>query len=137
MTTEAKSLVSPDMRELQIHIHEHVTPLRERVSRVEGIIEGHSRELAEVRVAINALKEKVDENRYEILSAIAARHVGILERFQEHESMEFQKHDALDSSIRDAKTEMTNLRNWVIGIGVGIGSVFALFEFITRIHVGG
>jgi chromosome segregation ATPase len=85
-------------KDIQIHIHEHVGPLRERVGRIEGKLEFTDRQLTSMQSSIDHLGERLDE---------------VIE----------------SGSILGRKLD--NLKNWVVGIGMGAAFVAAGIEFLT------
>ncbi len=61
-----------DPRDLQIHIHEHVGPLRERVGKIEGKMEVHDRELTMLRQGLDGLRDRIDGVKGAMLGALEA-----------------------------------------------------------------
>lgn len=99
-------------KDIQIHIHEHVGPIRERVGRIEGRLEVSEREISNLRQSIITLQEKVDQTKDEIL-----------EVFRLHETGEWKRYDEIHTGVQ-------NIRNWLLGIAGGGAAVWVVLQFL-------
>lgn len=55
---------------IQVHIHEHITPVRERISRLEGRLDVDEKEIGMLREGLEVLRERIDDTKTEVLQAI-------------------------------------------------------------------
>ena len=101
-------------KDIQIHIHEHVGPLREKVSRIEGRLDVNEREITLLRQGLNSLRE-----------SISATKDTIINKFQQHEEEEWERYSRVESSVQ-------SLRNWIIGITTGAGALWLILEFLVK-----
>ena len=101
-------------KDIQIHIHEHVGPIRERLGRIEGRLDVNEREITLLRQGLDGLRD-----------SITATKETILDTFAEHEEGEWKRYATMESSIQ-------NLRNWIVGITMGAAAVWALLEFLIK-----
>jgi hypothetical protein len=106
-------------KDIQIHIHEHVGPLRERVGRLEGWKEYTDRELQGLKASIESLEVTVEDIKNQIL-----------DKFSSHEVGEWQRYDTIQNKVIE-------LRNWLLGIAGGLSAAWVLYEFVSKIHGGG
>lgn len=110
-----------DDRDVQIHIHEHVGPLRERVGKLEGRLEVHDRELTMLRQGLDGLRDRIDSARQAMLDALESHTTDEIKRFQEISD---------NGAAMNAKLDA--LKNWILAIGIGAAAVFAILEFLVR-----
>jgi len=111
-----------DPRDVQIHIHEHVGPLRERVGKIEGQMQVHDRELSLLRAGLDGLRDRVDGAKDAMLRALETHTIDEIARYQN-----------ITEGIEGNKSKLDSLRNWMVGIGIGAGTIFGIFEFMARI----
>ncbi len=118
-------------KDVQIHIHEHVGPLRERVSKLEGRLDVHDRELSLLRQGLDSLRDRIDQTREAVLDAIST-----------HAANEVGKHDAVDKRISclaeaaaETKEQIRSVKAWIVGIGLGAGSVIAALTLLEKFGV--
>lgn len=112
----------PDPRDIQIHIHEHITPLRERVGKIEGQMQVHDRELGLLRQGLDSLRDRIDGVRESVLVALDT-----------HTADEIGRFESLQIGMETNRGKLDALKGWMIGIGVGLGGLFAVFEFLARV----
>lgn len=106
-----------DPRDVQIHIHEHVGPLRERVGRIEGQMEVHDRELSLLRQGLESLRGRIDEARNAMIAALEV-----------HAADEMKRYETISTCVNQLNSKM----NWIIGVGVGLGVFMAILELLIR-----
>lgn len=99
-------------KDIQIHIHEHVGPIRERVGRLEGRLDVNEREITMLRVGLE-----------EVRSLIGATKDAILDKFSTHEDGEWERYSSLESNVKA-------LKNWLIGISAGAAVIWAIVLFM-------
>lgn len=109
-------------KDIQIHIHEHVGPLRERVGKIEGRLEVSEREITLLRHSIDALRIKIEDTREAIISA-----------FNAHTADELTRYDRLLKASNGTDSKVTALRNWVLAIGIGMGAIIAIFDLFAKL----
>jgi predicted nucleic acid-binding Zn-ribbon protein len=129
---------------LRIDIHEHISPLRERMSKMEGRLEGHEKEITLLRQGLDSLRDKMDVMRRDVLASIDKNHQEMLDAFKSHEVVDFDKDDEISrkvSKLADAQQicaeRLAGLKAWVVGIGVGAALIVAGVQFFYRLHNGG
>jgi hypothetical protein len=116
------SVSDPISKEVQIHIHEHVGPLRERVGKIEGRMEVHERELTMLRQGLDGLRDRIDLAKDAMLNALEA-----------HTVDEIHRYESITKTGEDVRVKVEGLRNWIIAVGIGAASVFGVFEFMARV----
>lgn len=111
-------------KDIQIHIHEHVGPLRERVGKLEGRLDVHDRELGLLRAGLDALRDRIDSAKAAMLDALDG-----------HSEIERKRIDSLHDVSASVESKVDALRGWVIALGLGAGGVFAAFELMAKIGI--
>lgn len=111
-------------RDVQIHIHEHVGPLRERVGRMEGRMEVHERELTILRQGLEGLRDRIDGTREAMLDALNVHATDEIRRFEE-----------ISSTGATLKERIEGLQNRMIALFVGAGAVFAIIEGLAKLGI--
>ena len=119
--TEQRETISKD---IQLHIHEHVGPLRERVGKIEGRMEVHDRELGLLRQGLDGLRDRIDS----VKSAL----VDVLEEHTRNEDAKFAEIAAHHAAM---SSKLDGVRNWILAIGVGAAAVFAVFELLAKLGI--
>jgi hypothetical protein len=109
-------------RDIQIHIHEHVGPLRERVGRIEGRMEVNERELGLLRQGLDSLRDRIDATKSAML--------GALER---HTTEEVARYEQLTAAGAALGAKVDALKNWVLAVGLGIAGVLSVLEVMARL----
>jgi hypothetical protein len=110
-----------DPRDVQIHIHEHVGPLRERVGKIEGKMEVHDRELALLRHGLDGLRDRIDGVKDAMLTALEEHTVDEIKRFNE-----------ISDTGAELRVKLDGLKSWILALFIGAGAVFAILEFLVR-----
>ena len=111
----------PDVRDIQIHLHEHITPLRERVGKIEGQMQVHDRELTLLRQGLDGLRDRIDGVKSALLDAL-----------ESHTRTEEAKFTEISAHHADMSAKLDSIRNWVLAVGLGAAAMFAVFEFLVR-----
>jgi hypothetical protein len=110
-----------DPRDVQIHIHEHVGPLRERVGKIEGKMEVHDRELTLLRQGLDGLRDRIDLAKDAMLNAL-----------EEHTADEIKRFQEISDTGGELRAKLDGLKNWILALFIGAGAVFAVLEFLVR-----
>ena len=113
--------MTTDDRDVQIHIHEHVGPLRERVGKLEGRLEVQDRELTLLRQGLDSLRDRIDGVRNDIMEA-----------FEEHTVDEIKRYQTITVTGEEIRSKVDALKNWVLALFAGAAAVFAILEFLVR-----
>ncbi len=139
MSEEGKSIE----RDVQIHIHEHVAPLRERVGKIEGQIEAHAREINMLRQSLDGLRDRVDGVRTTLLASMEKAHAELIDAMRHHSEQDMAKDDEISrkvSKVGEAQAlcaeRLASLRSWIVGIGIGAGLLIAGIQLFYKIHGG-
>ena len=111
-------------KDVQIHIHEHVGPLRERVGRIEGKMEVHDRELTMLRQGLDGLRDRIDGTREAMLDALSAHTTDEIKRFEE-----------IASTGSTLKERIEGLQNRMLALFIGAGAVLAIIEVLAKLGV--
>lgn len=101
-------------KDIQIHIHEHVGPIRERIGRIEGRLDVNEREITLLRQGLDSLRESINVTKD-----------AIIETFRAHEEEQWVRYNRVEMSIQ-------SLRNWIIGVTLGAGAIWAILEFLIK-----
>lgn len=101
-------------KDIQIHIHEHVGPIRERLGRIEGRLDVNEREITLLRQGLNSLRDSINATKDTILQT-----------FSDHEEEQWIRYNRVEMSVQ-------SLRNWMIGITVGAAAIWAILEFLIK-----
>lgn len=109
-----------NQKDVEIHIHEHLSPIREKVTRLEAVVEFHEKELKEVKDAVCRLDRKVDQHHGELLTKMDNYHKDIINTFHEHDLQDRDKDEEILQKVHDNETKITSMRWWIIGVGIGI-----------------
>jgi predicted nucleic acid-binding Zn-ribbon protein len=113
-------------QKITLHIHEHLGPFRDRLSKVEERVETHSASLQDLSHRIKDLDDKVEENHSETLKSITQIKEDVIKAFQEHDTKDqvaFQSmNDKLDLAIR----EFSRLRWTLAGIVATVSLIGAV-----------
>jgi signal transduction protein with GAF and PtsI domain len=133
-----------ESKDVQIHIHEHVAPIRERMSKIEGRLEGHEKELALLRQSLESLRDRVDSVKSDVLAGVDRNHAEIIETFRTHDDIDHEKDDEISrkvSKVADAQAlcaeRLAGLKAWIIGIGLGASAIVIALQFLQKLHAGG
>jgi hypothetical protein len=121
MSTETTCMHEKD---IQIHIHEHVGPLRERVGKIEGKMEVHDRELTMLRQGIDGLRDRIDGTREAMLNAL-----------NEHTADEIKRFEDISATGATLKERIEGLQNRMVALFIGAGAVFAIFEMLQKFGI--
>jgi hypothetical protein len=116
----------PDLRDIQIHIHEHVGPLRERVGKIEGRMETQDRELTLLRAGLDNLRDRIDSIKTAMLEALDAHTIDEIKRFEE-----------ITVTGISLTQKMDGLRNWIIAVALGAGGVLMVVEIMSGLGLIG
>ena len=111
---EDTAMVEDVNKDIQIHIHEHVGPIRERLGRIEGRLDVNEREITLLRQGLDAVKSSIQITKEAIIAT-----------FAQHEEEEWERYSRVESNLQ-------SLRNWIIGISLGIASLWAVLEFLIK-----
>lgn len=126
-----------DSKDVQIHIYEHVAPIRERISHLEGRVDSHDREFKIVRETLEDMRERLSSIKDEVLDAIDAKHDEMLLVFRAHEKIDHEKDDAIMRRVEDMLVAVTSVKAWVAAAVVTLSGAYALWQFVSRLHHGG
>lgn len=111
-------------RDVQIHIHEHVGPLRERVGRIEGRMEVHERELTVLRQGLEGLRDRIDGTREAMLDALS-----------DHTTDEIKRFEDIANTGATLKERIEGLQNRMIALFIGAGAVLAIIEVLAKLGI--
>ncbi len=125
-----------------LHIHEHLGPLRDRVSRMEAIVETHSGAISGIRRDIQELDKKVDNNHIEQLKAVTSIKDEVLLAFRQHDTKDeasFSRiYESIHGSSKDLEDHVREFEKikWMILGGVSltttlIGGLVLLLQYWT------
>ena len=117
--TEQREAISKD---IQLHLHEAIGPLRERVGKIEGRMEVHDRELGLLRQGLDGLRDRIDGVRIALLDAL-----------EEHTRTEEARLSEMTNHHVAMAAKIDSVRNWVVAIGIGAAGVFAVFELMVKL----
>jgi len=109
-------------RDIQIHIHEHIGPLRERVGRIEGRMEVNERELTLLRQGLDSLRDRIDATKSALLDAL-----------DRHTTDEVGRYEQLAAAGATTNAKLDGLKNWVLAVGLGIAGVLSVLEVMARL----
>lgn len=133
-----------ESKDVQIHIHEHVAPIRERMSKIEGRLEGHEKELVLLRQSLERLGDRVDAVRTDVLASVERNHAEIIESIRAHDVLDHEKDDEISrkvSKVADAQAlcaeRLAGLKAWIIGISLGASAIVLALQFLQKLHAGG
>lgn len=116
--------MSDNERDVQIHIHEHVGPLRERVGRIEGKMEVHDRELTMLRQGLDGLRDRIDGTREAMLSALS-----------DHTTDEIKRFEDIANTGATLKERIEGLQNRMLALFIGAGAVLAIIEILAKLGI--
>ena len=111
-------------RDVQIHIHEHVGPLRERVGRIEGKMEVHDRELTMLRQGLDGLRDRIDGTREAMLNALS-----------DHTTDEIKRFEEIANTGAMLKERIEGLQNRMLALFIGAGAVLAIIEVLAKLGI--
>lgn len=124
---------------IELHVHEHITGLRERVSKVEAISEFHTRELTEMRQNYSALsnkidnvERKVDALRSDVISGVEGHKAQVIQLLADHTDNEEHAFKELIKQNEQSQDAITSLRAWMVGVAAGISFIVALVLFLEK-----
>lgn len=141
LTTDGGGMMT-DEHELQIHIHEHVGPLRERVSKLEGRMDVHDRELTTLRLGLEQLRDRIDHTRDTVVAAISEHAKASMKMFDEHQKIDLQRDKDISERLglvqvqhADLMQQIVGLKAWVKAIALGAGLVVAALGLLVKLGV--
>ena len=106
--------------------------LEERVSRLEGQLDGVGDRIEQIHRDVQQLEDRIDRRFETLTSDINARFASIDKRF---ESID-KRFELLTNDFNGRFAIMTqdihNLRNWVIGFGMIITLLITVFKFLSH-----
>lgn len=123
-----------DSTDVKIHIYEHVAPIRERISHLEGRVDSHEREFELVRNSLEGMREKMSTTKEELLAAIDERHEELLLVFRAHEKIDHEKDDAIMRKVEELTLSVTSVKAWIAASAVTLGGAYTLWQFVLRVH---
>jgi len=118
----------------QLELHEQLSPIRDRVSRVEATIEYHEKELKEVKTAVVGLREKMEVNHKETMSKMDGHNEKMISLLTVRDQQSRRKDDEVVEKIHKNDTAVKGLKSWIIGLGVGLGALLTLIEIIKYLN---
>lgn len=106
-----------------LHIHEYLGPFRDRLSKVEAIVETHSGAIAGIRRDIQDLDKKVDANHLEQLKAVFAVKEELLSAFKDHNAKDDVVFEGMKEKIETHLNEFQKIK-WLVTGAVALGTIF-------------
>lgn len=105
-----------------LHIHEHLGPFRDRLSKVEAHVETHSGAIAGIRRDIQDLDKKVDANHLEQLKAVYAVKDELLLAFKNHNIDDDTLFKEINGKI-DAHLNEFQKMKWLVTGAITLGTI--------------
>ena len=113
-----------------VHIHEHLGPIRDRLSKMEAIVEGHGMAIGGLKEDIQNLNTKVERNHEIQLKYIHGVKDEMLEAFSNHDAKDNEAFQAFLKNFEEYKEEFNKIKWIVVG---GFTTVSALITIATLI----
>ena len=131
--------MADENEKIEVHFHEHITGLRERVSKVEAISDFHTRELTEVRQNYSALsnkidnvERKVDALRSDVISGVEGHKAEVIQLLAAHTDNEERSFKELIKQNEQSQEAINSLRSWMVGVAAGVSFIVALVLFLQK-----
>lgn len=105
-----------------LHIHEHLGPFRDRLSKVEAIVETHSGAIAGIRRDIQDLDKKVDANHLEQLKASFCIKEDLLAAFKEHDAKDAKVFKDMNLKLENHLNEFYKVK-WLVSGAIALGTI--------------
>lgn len=139
-----------------LHIHEHLGPFRDRLSRVEEKVDGHAgsisglkKDISDLDRKVDSLEKKVDTNHLVTIQMINDTKDHLLNVFLEHDRKEESMYHSSKKDI-NALVEVVNKQSehmeyhinefvkikWLIIGGAGVITTLVTIAFFLLDHLG-
>ena len=105
-----------------LHIHEHLGPFRDRLSKVEAIVETHSGAIAGIRRDIQDLDKKVDANHLEQLKATFNIKEDLLAAFKDHDAKDAKVFAEINVKLENHLDEFHKVK-WLVSGAIALGTI--------------
>jgi len=123
----------PTHRDFILNIHDHISPLRDRVAKVEAITEYHDKEFREMKASLSSIQNRVGSNHREVMEKMDNNHKEILAMFREHDKADHKTTEEVMEKIHSNDKSTNGLKLWIIGIGVGLTLLVGIVELADKI----
>lgn len=114
--------LNPHEETIILHIHEHLGPFRDRLSKVEAVVETHSGAIAGIRRDIQDLDKKVDANHLEQLKATFNIKEDLLAAFKEHDAKDARVFADMNLKLENHLDEFHKVK-WLVSGAIALGTI--------------
>ncbi len=144
MSEEPKDLITDD--ELNTKITEQMLPLRDRIIKIETIINYHDKEFQNVKQSLNDLSDTLDKHQVTVLERLEQYNKTSMDVSYSHYREQTAKTAAMMKEIEANKTNLTNFINkwklvasavwFTIVLLIGLGTwLFATGKYLGIIDI--
>jgi peptidoglycan hydrolase CwlO-like protein len=117
--------------EFVVHIHEHLGPVKDRLSRVEAVTEQHTGAIRDIKNDIKHLDEKVDKHHTELLGETQKNYERMLQAFAAHDRKDEAVFDSMNSKLDGYAKEFNKIKWLVVGGITAITTLAGAFVFVA------
>lgn len=104
-----------DEQTIVLHIHEHLGPFRDRLSKVEAVVDAHSKALNELSDKLQVIGNKVDSNHLNQIKNIHEIKEDITTAFTKHSVEDKNSFDFIKDKIEAYNDDISKLKWMVLG----------------------
>jgi hypothetical protein len=118
---------SAEDSKIVVHIHEHLSPLRDRLSRLEATSAMHSEHITSIRADIKGLNDKIDNNHQAQLKYIHSIKDDMLEAFKDHDEKDHEAFQEFLKYFELHKQDFEKMKWMILG---GVGAITTTFGIV-------